>query len=94
MKKKYRNNRDHCCYTGKYRGAVHSIFNLKNSVPKKNSIVFHGGSNYLRQNTEKYTTFTVPIEKEVTKIDIKVEGITKNKSYILQFIDSARFMAR
>ena len=45
------------------------------------------------ENTEKYITFTVPIEKEVTRIDKNGEGITKNISYILQFIDSVRFMA-
>ena len=46
----------------------------------------------LRENTEKYITFTVPKEKEVTRIDENGEEITKNISYILQFIDSARFM--
>ena len=33
------------------------------------------------------------MEKEVTRTDINGEEITKNISYILQFIDSARFMA-
>ena len=47
----------------------------------------------LVENTEKYITFTVPIEKEVTRIDKNGEEVTKNISYILQFIDSARFMA-
>ena len=47
----------------------------------------------LGENTEKYITFTVPIEKEVTRIDKNEEEITKNISSILQFIDSARFMA-
>ena len=47
----------------------------------------------LCETTEKYITFTVPIEKEVTRIDKNGEEITKNISYILQFIDSARFMA-
>ena len=47
----------------------------------------------LRENTEKYITFTVPKEKEVTRIDKNGEKTTKNISYILQFIDSARFMA-
>ena len=46
----------------------------------------------LGQNTEKYITFTIPIEKEVTIIDKNREEITKNIFYILQFIDSARFM--
>ena len=32
--------------TGKYRGTAHSIFNLKNSVPKKIPIAFHNISNY------------------------------------------------
>ena len=32
--KKYRKIRDHCHYTGKYRGAAHTICNLKYSVPK------------------------------------------------------------
>ena len=32
----------------------------------------------LGENTEKYITFTVPIEKEVTRIDKNGEEITKN----------------
>ena len=47
----------------------------------------------LRENSEKYITFTVSIEKEITRITTKVDEITKNISYISQFIDSATFMA-
>ena len=36
--------RDHCHYTGKFRGAAHSICNLRYKVPKEISIVFHNGS--------------------------------------------------
>ena len=32
--KKYHKFRDHCLYTGEYRVDVHSICNLKYSVPK------------------------------------------------------------
>ena len=46
----------------------------------------------LGENTEKYITLTIPIEKEVTKIDKNGEEIPKNISYILQLILSARFM--
>ena len=45
----------------------------------------------LGENTERYIIFTAPIEKEVTRIHKNGESITKNMSYILQFIDSARF---
>ena len=109
--KKYCKVRDHCHYTGEYRGAAHSICNLKYSVPKKIPIVFHNGSNYdyhfiikelaeefkkqftcLGENTEKYITFTVQIEKGVTRIYKEEEEVTKNISFILQFIDSARFV--
>ena len=44
--KKYCKVRDHCHYTREYRGAAHSICNLKYTVPKKSPIVFHNGSNY------------------------------------------------
>ena len=86
--KKYRRVRDRCHYSGEYRDAMHGIWNLKYSVPKKIPIVFHNGSNSdyhviikelagefkkqftcLRESTEKYITFTVPIENEVTIID-------------------------
>ena len=38
--KKYHKVRDHCHYTEKYRGTVHSICNLKYSTPKKIPIAF------------------------------------------------------
>ena len=42
--------------------------------------------------TEKYMTCTVPIKKEVTRIDKDGEETTKDIFFILQFIDRARFM--
>ena len=38
--------RDYCHYTGKYRGATHSICNLKHSVPEEITTNFHNGFNY------------------------------------------------
>ena len=42
----YRKVRDHCHFTGKYRGAVHSICNLIFNVLNEIPVVFHNGSNY------------------------------------------------
>ena len=44
--KLYRKVRDHCHYTGKFRGAAHSICNLRYKTPKEIPIVFHNGSTY------------------------------------------------
>ena len=38
--------KDHCHYTGKYRGAAHNICNLRDKIPKEIPIVFHNGSTY------------------------------------------------
>ena len=47
----------------------------------------------LGENTEKYKTFSVLMEKEVTRIDKKGKEIIKTISCRLQFIVRARFMA-
>ena len=84
--KNYRKVRNQCRYTGKYRGAAHSIYNLKFDVPNETPVAFHNSSNYdyyfivkelsnefegqfecLGENTEKYKTFSVPIEKRSYK---------------------------
>ena len=38
--------KDHCHYTGKYRGAAHSICNLRYKISKKIPVVFYNGSTY------------------------------------------------
>ena len=47
----------------------------------------------LGEITEKYITFSAPIQKGVTRIDKNEEEIIKIISYTLQFTNSARFMA-
>ena len=37
---------EHCHFTGKYKGAAHSIWNLRFNMPNKIPVVFHNGSNY------------------------------------------------
>ena len=102
--KKYYKVRDHCHYTGKYRGAAHSICHLRYKTSKEIPIVFHNGSTYdyhfiikevanefegqvecLAESTEKYITFSVPIEEELDNV--------KTIIYKLKFIDSYRFMS-
>ena len=79
--------RDHCHYTGKYRGATHKNCSLANKVLKEIPIVFHNGSAYdyhfiikelakefkgqfecSGKNAEKYITFSVKINKKITKL--------------------------
>ena len=44
--KNYRKVGDHCHYTGKYRGAAHSICNLRFNIPSKTPAVFHNETIY------------------------------------------------
>ena len=44
--KNYQKVRDDCHYAGKYRGAAHSICNLKFNMPNEIPVVFHNGPNY------------------------------------------------
>ena len=89
--KKYHKRRNHCHYTGEYRGAVHGICNLKYSVPEKIPIAF---PIYLfRRKHWKMHNLYGSNRKKVTKTDKNGEKTTKKISCGLQFIDSVRFMA-
>ena len=45
------------------------------------------------ENTEKYITFSVPIKKEITKIDKDANAKIMKISYKIKFTDSFRFMS-
>ena len=87
---KYRTVRDHCHYTGEYRGAAHSICNLKLSLHKKIPIAFHNGSNYdyhfiikevAKEFKRQLTCLGENIEKYITftvPTEKKVTRIDKN----------------
>ena len=53
---------------------------------------FKGQFECLGENTEKCKTFSIPIEKEVTKIDKDGNESVFTIAYKTKFIDSARFM--
>ena len=38
--------RDHCHYTGEFRGTADSVCNLRYKTPKEIPILFHNGSTY------------------------------------------------
>ena len=104
----YLNVTDHCHYTLKNRSAAHSICNLKFNLPNKihndsncdyHLIIkelaneFERNFECLGENTEKYKTFYLSIEKELPKIDIDGNESVVTTSYKIKFIDSAKFMA-
>ena len=79
--KKYYKDRDHCHYTGKYRGDAHNSCNLRSITTKEIPLVFHSSSKYdyhfiikdlvkefEGQNTKKYITFSIPIEKKLIMV--------------------------
>ena len=105
--KKYRKVKDHCHYTKEY-SICNLKYSVPKKIPivfhngsnydyhfiiKELAKEFKKQLTCFGENTEKNITFTVPIEKRVTRIDKNGEEISKNISYILQFTDSARFMA-
>ena len=88
--KKYLKVRNHCHFTGKYRGAAHDVCNLRYKTPKEIPVVFHNGSTYdyhfiIKEVAEGYITFSVPIKKELDN--------GRSVTYKIKFIDSFRFMS-
>ena len=61
--------RDHCHYTGKYRGAAHNICNLGYKVPKEIPVVFHNGSTYDYHFIMKELTKDLEITYKIKFID-------------------------
>ena len=95
--------RDNCHYTGKYRGAAHSIWNLCYKIPKVIPVVFHNGSTYdyhfiikqlAREFTGNFECIVENTEKYITfSVLIKKEHDNgKRTTYKLKFINSYRFM--
>ena len=103
--KKHYKVRDHCHYTGKYRGAAHNICNLRYKIPKEIPIVFHNGSTYdyhfiikeqVKEFEGNFECLGENTEKYITfsvPIKKKIENKDIEITYKIKFIDSFRFMA-
>ena len=101
----YKNKRkvkDHCHYTGKFRGAAHSKCNLNYKVPKDISIIIHNASYdthfIITQLAEEFkgelNCIGDNMEKYITfSVPIKIEVINNNgdkKTITYKLIDSYR----
>ena len=111
-KKEFNNNnkkqqklKDHCHYTGKYRGAAHNICNLRYKVPKEIPVVFHNGSTYdyhfvikelVKEFDGNFDCLGENTEKYITfsvPLKKKIENKDIEINYKIKFIDSCRFMS-
>ena len=103
--KNYKNRKkvkDHCHYTGIFRGATHSICNLNYEVPKNIPVVIHNASYdthfIINQLAKKFKGELDCIGENMEKYITFSAQINKNCddgktiSYELRFIDSFRFM--
>ena len=105
-KKEFNNDnkvRDHCHYTGKYRGAAHNKCNLNYKIPKAIPVVFHNGSTYdyhfiikqlAREFKGNFECVGENTEKYITfsAPSKKEHDNGKTTTYKLKFIDSCSFM--
>ena len=103
--KKHYKVRDHCHYTGKYRGAAHNICNLRYKISKEIPVVFHNSSTYdyhfiikelVKEFDENFECLGENTEKYVTfsvPIKIKIENKNIEITYKIKFTDSYRFMS-
>ena len=103
--KKMQKVRDHCHYTGKYRGAAHNNCNLRYKIPKEIPVVFHNGSTYdyhfiikqlAREFKGNFECLGENTEKYITFLVPIKKDLDYDKAiiYKLKFIDSYRFMDR
>ena len=101
--KLYQNVRDHCHYTGKFRGAAHSICNLRYKVPQEIPVKIHNGSKYdyhfiIKELAEEFKSQFECLGENTAKhitfsVPIKKENEDdKRITCKIKFIDTCRFM--
>ena len=97
--------RDHCHFTGKYRGAAHNMCNLRYKIPKNIPVIFHNGSTYdyhfiIKELACEFEGNFECLEENTEKyitfsvpIKKKIDNKNIDITYKIKFIDSFRFMA-
>ena len=100
----YHKVRDHCHYTGKFRGAAHNVCNLRYKVPKKIRVPFHNGSTYdyhfiIKRLAEDFKAQFECLGENTEKcnffsLPIKEDDNSNIITYKLKFVDSYRFTNR
>ena len=99
----YKKVKDHCHFTGKFRGAAHCICNLRYKVPQEIPVKIHNGSKYdyhfiIRELAEEFKgqfeCLGENTEKYITfSVTIKKENNNgKTIIYKIKFADTCRFM--
>ena len=102
----YKKVRDHCHFTGKFRGAAHSICNLRYKVPQEIPVKIHNGSKYdyhfiIKELAEEFRGEEFECLGENTEkyisfsVPIKKEHDNDSGetiTYKIKFIDSCRFI--
>ena len=104
--KLYKKVRDHCHFTGKFRGAAHCICNLRYKVPHEIPVKIHNGSKYdyhliIKELAEEFRGEYFECLGENTEkyisFSVPIKKERDNDSgetitYKIKFIDSCRFM--
>ena len=100
--------RDHCHYTGLYRGPAHSLCNLRYKIPSYIPVVFHNLSGYdahlfIRELGAHTSDMEVIAKNKADYISFSIKvpvekqkkkkGEEKNKLIELRFINSFKFMS-
>ena len=103
--RKYRKVRGHDHYTGKFRGAAHSICNLRYKTQREIPVVINNGSNYdyhfiINALAKEFKDNNIDYLGENTEKYItfsaplkKINENGKLMTYKLKFIDGSRFMS-
>ena len=108
FKEDNRKVRDHCHYSGKYRGAAHSLCNLQYKIPTYIPVVFHNLAGYdahmfIKELAKHGPKIGVTAKNTVDYISFSVNvevdkytdknGEERSKEITLRFIESIKFMS-